>query len=86
MRAGDLSAYSDPILGYPNTQIPASQLNTYSQRALHLLFPLPNYGPVGAIANNYLADFNIPINTNQRDVRLDQYLGHKTSILCAVHL
>jgi Carboxypeptidase regulatory-like domain len=77
MRNGDLSAYSDPILGYPNNQIPASQLSPYSQKALGFLYPLPNYGPPGAIANNYLANFDIPINSNQGDVRLDQYVGPK---------
>ena len=77
MRSGDLSAYSDPLIGYPNNQIPASQISSYSQKALALLFPLPNYGPPGAIANNYLANFNIPIKSNQADVRMDQYLGPK---------
>ncbi len=77
MRTGDLSAYSDPILGYPNNRIPANQLNAYSQKALALFFPLPNYGPPGAIANNYLANFNIPIKSNQADFRLDQYVGSK---------
>jgi len=75
MRAGDLSAYSDPITGYVNNQIPASQISPYAQRAFALLYPMPNYGPAGAIANNYLAGFNIPIKSNQGDVRLDQYIG-----------
>jgi Carboxypeptidase regulatory-like domain len=76
MRAGDLSAYSDPILGYPNNQIPASQLSSYSQKALSLLYPMPNYGG-NAIANNFLANFLIPVKSNQGDVRLDQYAGSK---------
>jgi hypothetical protein len=77
MRRGDLSAYPDPLTGYPNNQIPASMLNSYSQKALGLFFPLPNYGAPGAIANNYLADFQIPIKSNQGDIRLDQYAGSK---------
>jgi hypothetical protein len=77
MRAGDLSAYSDPIVGYPNNQIPTSQLSSYSQRALKLLYPIPNYGPAGGIANNFLAAFPIPVKSNQGDVRLDQYAGSK---------
>jgi hypothetical protein len=77
MRTGDLSVYSDPIIGYPGNQIPASQISSYSQKAMALFFPLPNYGPPGAIANNYLADFNIPIKSNQADIRMDQYLGPK---------
>jgi len=77
MRSGDLSVYSDPLTGYPGNQIPASQISSYAQKAMALFFPLPNYGPPGAIANNYLADFNIPIKSNQADVRLDQYVGSK---------
>ena len=77
MRAGDLSAYGDPLSGYPGNQIPVSQLNSYSQKALGLFFPQPNYGAPGAIANNYLADFSVPIKSNQGDIRLDQYVGTK---------
>jgi hypothetical protein len=77
MRNGDLSAYSDPLTGFPGNQIPASMLNPYSQKALALLFPLPNYGPPGAIANNFLANFITPIKSNQGDIRLDQYVGPK---------
>jgi len=85
MREGDLSAYLSPtnggaanqLTGYPGNIIPTSQLSTYSQKALALLFPLPNYGPPGAIANNYLANFAIPIKSNQGDIRMDQYVGTK---------
>jgi hypothetical protein len=77
MRNGNLSAYSDPLMNYPGNQIPASRLSPYSQKALSYLFPLPNYGTPGAIANNYLANFAIPITSNQGDVRLDQSLGSK---------
>jgi hypothetical protein len=85
MRNGDLSAYLSPanggsanqLTGYPNNQIPASQINPYSQAALNLFYPLPNYGTPGAVANNYLANFAIPIKSNQGDVRLDQYVGTK---------
>ena len=85
MRAGDLSAYLSPanggsanqLTGYPNNQIPASQINPYSQAALNLFYPLPNYGTPGAVANNYLANFAIPIKSNQGDIRMDQYVGTK---------
>ena len=77
MRKGDLSAYSDPLTGYPANQIPTSKLNPYSQKALGLLFPQPNYSGTSAISNNYLANFIIPIKSNQGDVRLDQYVGSK---------
>ncbi|HEX4809652.1 MAG TPA: carboxypeptidase-like regulatory domain-containing protein [Bryobacteraceae bacterium] len=76
-RNGNLSVYGDPLTGYPGNIIPASQLNPYSERALGAFFPTPNYGAPGAIANNYLATFPIPINSNQGDVRLDQSIGTK---------
>jgi len=85
MRTGDLSAYlsaanggsANQLTGYPNNQIPAGQISAYSQAALNLFYPLPNYGAPGAVANNYLANFNIPIKSNQGDVRVDQYVGTK---------
>jgi hypothetical protein len=88
MRNGDLSAYLNPSLGgdgveltgYPNNQIPKSQLNPYTQSLLNLLYPLPNYGPPGAIANNYLGVYQAPINSTQGDVRMDQSLGPKHMI------
>jgi hypothetical protein len=88
MRNGDLSAYLDPsqggaanlLTGYPGNIIPASQLNPYTQKLLNLLYPLPNYGPPGAISNNYLGVYAVPINSTQGDVRLDQSLGPKHMI------
>ena len=47
---------------------------------LSTFFPLPNYGPAGAIANNYLANFAIPINSAQGDARVDQMIGSKNLI------
>jgi Carboxypeptidase regulatory-like domain len=85
MRNGDLSAYlsatnggaANQLTGYPNNQIPASMLNPYAQKLLNFIYPLPNYGPPGAIANNYLADYPIPIDSAQGDIRVDQTLGPK---------
>jgi hypothetical protein len=85
MRNGDLSAYltaanggsSNLLTGYPNNQIPASMLNPFTQKLLDLLYPLPNYGPPGAISNNYLGTYQVPINSAQGDVRLDQSFGPK---------
>jgi hypothetical protein len=85
MREGDLSAYLSPanggsanqLAGYPNNQIPKSMLNPFTQSLLNLLYPLPNYGPPGAIANNYLGIYPAPINSTQGDVRIDQSLGPK---------
>jgi hypothetical protein len=88
MRNGDLSAYlsaanggaANLLTGYPNNQIPASMLSPYSQRVLSTFFPLPNYGAPGAIANNYLASFAIPINSAQGDARVDQMIGSKNLV------
>jgi hypothetical protein len=66
--------------GYPGNIIPASMLSPYSQRVLSTFFPLPNYGPAGAVANNYLASFAIPINSAQGDARVDQMIGSKNLV------
>jgi hypothetical protein len=76
MRNGDLSAYSDPLTGYANNIIPASQISPFAQKLLNF-YPLPNYGPAGAIANNYLASYAIPINSAQGDLRVDQLITPK---------
>jgi hypothetical protein len=88
MRSGDLSGYlaaaaggaANQLTGYPGNIIPASQLNPYAQKLMALIYPLPNYGSPGAVSNNYLATYGIPINSAQGDVRLDQSLGPKHMI------
>ena len=88
MRNGDLSTYLSPanggagnqLTGYPGNIIPASMLSPYAQRVLSTFFPLPNYGAPGAVANNYLANFPIPINSAQGDARVDQMIGSKNLI------
>ena len=77
MRNGDLSAYPDPLNGFPGNMIPKSELNPFSQELLNEFYPLPNYGPAGAIANNYLVEYQTPINSAQGDVRVDQMFGPK---------
>jgi hypothetical protein len=85
MRNGDLSAYLDPSLGgsanlltgFPGNKIPTSQLDPYAQKLLSTFYPLPNFGPAGAVANNYLASYSIPINSAQGDVRIDQLITPK---------
>jgi len=77
MRNGDLSAYPDPLTAYPGNIIPTSQINSYSQKILNNFYPLPNYGAPNVTANNYLASFNVPINSAQGDVRIDQVLTSK---------
>jgi len=73
LRNGDLSAYG---LG----QIPLSSISPVSLAALKYLFPLPNAGPVNAIANNYSVNFPTPISSNQADLRLDQVINSKQTV------
>jgi Carboxypeptidase regulatory-like domain/TonB dependent receptor len=88
MREGDLSAYlsaanggaANQLTGYPGNIIPGSMLSAYSQRVLSTFFPLPNYGAPGAIVNNYVANFPIPINSAQGDARIDQMIGSKNLV------
>jgi len=88
MRDGNLSEYlsaanggaANQLTGYPGNIIPPSMLSPYSQRVLNTFFPLPNYGPAGAVANNYLANFPIPINSAQGDARVDQMIGSKNLV------
>lgn len=85
MRNGDLSAYLLPenggtanqVTGYPNNQIPTSQLNPFTQAVLNKYYPLPNYGAPDLVANNYLATFADPINSAQGDVRVDESITPK---------
>jgi hypothetical protein len=86
MRSGDLSSYlatggaANQLTGFPGNIIPASMLSPYSQRVLSTFYPLPNYGAPGAISNNYLANFAVPINSAQGDARVDQMIGSKNLI------
>ena len=77
MRNGDLSAYPDPLNGYPGNIIPKSELNPFAQKLLNEFYPMPNYGAPGDLANNYLVEYQTPINSSQGDVRVDQMFGPK---------
>jgi hypothetical protein len=83
LRSGDLSAYPDPIYNpytgnpYPGNMIPQSQISTLATAALTHLFPLPNTGGAGAIANNYAINFTTPITSEQEDLRIDQVINQK---------
>jgi hypothetical protein len=85
MRNGDLSAYLNPALGgdgtlltgYPGNIIPKSMINPWSQALLNTFYPLPNYGPAGAVANNYIGTYAIPINSAQFDARIDEVISSK---------
>ena len=80
MRGGDLSGLKGQLIGYPGNIIPANQISPLARSALNYLYPLPNYGAPGLTSNNYLATFNVPIKSNQGDVRLDQTLTQKQQI------
>jgi hypothetical protein len=85
MRTGDLSTYlsSGPIYNpstgaaYANNVIPQSQITPLAAAVLNQLFPLPNTGGAGAIANNYAINFPTPISSQQGDLRLDQVISTK---------
>jgi hypothetical protein len=90
MRNGDLSAYLDPsqpgggpanqLANFPGNMIPKSALNQFGQNLLNFFYPLPNYGPPGAIVNNYLDTYATPINSAQGDVRVDEVISPKHTI------
>jgi len=86
LRGGDLSAYSgtikDPQTGlpFPNKVIPMDRISPLSLNVLQYLFPLPNTGAPGAIANNYAQNFPTPINSDQGDMRVDQTINDKQNV------
>ncbi|HYL37727.1 MAG TPA: TonB-dependent receptor [Bryobacteraceae bacterium] len=62
-RTGDFSALKgtvkNPFTGQPftNNQIPASLISPVSQKVQDFFYPLPNTGPVGALSNNWQAQY-----------------------------
>jgi hypothetical protein len=90
MRNGDLSAYLDPnqpgggpqniLSNYPGNIIPKNQLSKFGQNMLNFFYPLPNYGPAGAIANNFLTLYPTPINSAQGDIRIDEVISSKHTV------
>jgi outer membrane receptor protein involved in Fe transport len=74
MRTGDLTSYlgsSTPVTVTP-TPVAAN--------VLKYLFPVPNYGPADAWANNYQINFRSPISANQGDIRLDRTISSRQSV------
>jgi hypothetical protein len=70
MRNGDLTAYD-------GTTVAPNLINPFSQKLLNFFYPLPNYGPPGAIANNLLSLYPTPINSAQGDIRIDEIITPK---------
>jgi hypothetical protein len=83
MRNGDLSVYPGPIYNpytgnaYAGNLIPQNQITALAAGALKYLFPLPNTGGAGAIANNYVINFSTPITSTQEDLRIDEVISPK---------
>lgn len=87
MRNGDFSAFSSPVIdpttGQPfaNNQIPGNRISPVAQKILAKLYPLPNAGDVNTLhAANYVTNADNTYNSNQYDIRLDQYIGSKQSM------
>jgi hypothetical protein len=68
------------LTNYPGNIIPKSALSPFGQNLLNFFYPLPNYGPPGAIVNNYLATYATPISSAQGDVRTDQVIRPKHTV------
>jgi hypothetical protein len=85
MRSGNLSVYPQQIYNaagqpFAGNQIPQKDISPVSAAALKALYPLPNFGPPGAIANNYVQNFPTPISSDQGDARFDQVLTPRQTV------
>jgi hypothetical protein len=80
-RTGNFSAYTKKLF-VPGTAglaaaqqvpLPNNQVQAVNASAAQLvaLFPLPNYGPAGAITNNFLYNGPLLNNIDQGDIRID---------------
>jgi hypothetical protein len=86
MRNGNFSGEGltviDPTTGnpFPGNAIPATRISSVAQQILSL-YPLPNAGSLDAVhAANYIDNRDTSYNSNQYDIRIDQYLTSKQSI------
>ena len=85
-RNGDFNAegvtVNDPTTGkpFPNNAIPSSRINPIATKFL-TLFPLPNAGDTSAVhAANYIDNRDSSYNSEQYDIRVDQYITSKQSM------
>jgi hypothetical protein len=85
-RTGDFSALGVPIFDpttgnadgsgrvqFPNNTIPTTEISPAATNLLGLL-PLPNTGAAGAFNNNYISSGSEAFDSNQFDIRIDDYL------------
>ena len=88
LRNGDFSAegvtVTDPLSAndapFPNDTIPTARLNPVASKILSL-YPLPNVGTGAAVqAANYVVNRGTSYQSDQYDIRIDQYLNSKQSI------
>ena len=84
-RTGDFSGLStqiiDPLTGaqFPGNRIPASRINSVSQKAQDFFYPLPNFGPPGLQVGNWRGQFPGQTGFTHFDdygVRVDQNFGN----------
>jgi hypothetical protein len=85
-RNGDFSALGVPIFDpnsgnpdgsgrtqFPGNKIPSGQISPAAANLLALL-PPPNFGGAGAFNNNYVSSGSEAFNSDQFDIRVDNYL------------
>jgi hypothetical protein len=72
----------NPITGmpFPNNTIPSSLVSPVAQKILSL-YPLPNAGDLTAVHSaNFIANRDTTYDSNQYDIRIDQYITSKQTI------
>lgn len=85
MRNGDFSKEDYTIHDtagnpYPGNKIPGSAINPVAAGFL-ALYPLPNYGDTSVQhVPNYIANRSNSLDSNQFDIRGDQYIGSKQTV------
>ncbi len=90
VRNGDFSAFTQPIfdpttgdqngkgrLPFEGNRIPASRLSTQARNVVSLV-PPPNFGPAGAVNNNFIGSGSEKFDTNQFNLRVDHNITDKT--------
>ncbi len=89
VRIGDFSAFGvpiyDPLTGDANgagrtqfagNRIPSNRISPQAANLLKLL-PSPNFGPAGAVNNNYVAGGSEQFDSNQFDIKVDHSVTNR---------